>query len=62
MNCFECTRIRENRHICNDVLSLFNKLNIPHQEQIILWRMTNKETDCASLKNILYVVSARKVR
>ncbi|MDR1878848.1 MAG: hypothetical protein LBQ64_04715 [Bacteroidales bacterium] len=62
MNCLKCTCTGENRHICNDLIILFNKLNIPHQEQIILWEMMNKTTDCMSLKNIVLSLQNKKTK
>ncbi|MDR1896864.1 MAG: hypothetical protein LBR10_08750 [Prevotellaceae bacterium] len=53
MNCLECTRTNESRQPCDDVLSLFCALRVPRREQIILWEMAVRETDCSSLRNIL---------
>jgi hypothetical protein len=50
MNCRECSHSKG--AICSDVLSLFNKLHIPPQEQIVLWEIIIT-TDCRNIKNIL---------
>lgn len=54
MNCLKCSRIIENCSIYGDVHRMFNMLNIPPQEQIVLWSMANKKIDCKRFRAIVF--------
>ena len=57
MNCFRCPGyIRENRSVCKDILDLLSELDIPLQEQPILWNMANKNMTCKRFRDILFAM------
>lgn len=39
--------------VCRDVRALLHRLNIPPQEQAILWRMAIERVGCNGFKDIL---------
>jgi len=49
--------VPEEDFICRDIRFLFNRLNIPLGEQVILWEMGMKEMDCIDFKKILSVLA-----
>ncbi|GEM_PF-4913888 len=61
MNSIECAIcVHKNRNICNDISELLNRLNIPAQEQSVIWNMALKTVGCKRLKNLLFVLTTRQ--
>jgi hypothetical protein len=50
-SCLECTQ--SGGQACRDVRALLCRLNIPPQEQAILWRVATEKIGCTGFKNIL---------
>ena len=63
MNCLECAvNINGNCNICKDIFSLLSKLDVPIQEQAILWNMAKNNISCQRFKEILFTLMKRKER
>ncbi len=57
MSCIKCTiHIQENQNICDDIFNLLSKLDIPIQEQLVIWNMAIKNIGCEKFKNLLFVL------
>jgi hypothetical protein len=54
--CFKKRHIIENGHVHNEVVRLFNILDIPSKEQTVLWNMANKSIGCEKLRNLLILL------
>jgi hypothetical protein len=62
MNCTECKGFKarsvfqgkSTKGVCTEILGLFDQLNIPQSEQLILLNMADKRLDCKGFKNILF--------
>lgn len=60
MNCFNCTvYLKPDRNICETIIRLLNKLDIPSKEQVILWDMAN-HLSCKKFTDILFVLLSKQ--
>jgi hypothetical protein len=70
MNCKECNEFKTRSvfqgksasNVCSEILGLFNQLNIPPSEQLILLNMADRRLDCKGFKSILFSLASRKNR
>jgi hypothetical protein len=64
MNCTECNGFQDRgifqgkgtKKVCMEILDLLYKLDIPHEEQVILLNMADTRLGCNSFKNILFAL------
>ena len=57
MSCSEyIIYIKENRRICEDIRDLLDKLEIPFEEQAILWNVANQNMCYKKFREILSTV------
>jgi hypothetical protein len=64
MNCTECNEFKtrsvfqgkSTKDVCTEILGLFDELNVPPSEQLILLNMADTRLGCNSFKNILFAL------
>jgi len=64
MNCTECNEFetccvfqeKSEKDVCPEILGLFDELNIPQSDQLILLNMVDKQLSCKGFINILFVL------
>lgn len=60
MNCFNCTvYLKKDRNICKVMIYLLNQLDIPLEEQVILWNMANN-ISCKKFTDILFALLSKQ--
>jgi len=67
MNCTECNDFKTHsvfqgnstKGVCSEILVLFDQLNIPPSEQLILLNMADKRFCCNSFKKFLFTLSEK---